>query len=184
MNIPMEREVVRSDEEWEFVLWLREAVREGLVLSWDYESKTYPLFDKAVYVETVQMKTKVKHVERFLLHPAEYTPDFSFVLTEKGAGRLLKAFKPSIGVNGRQIVVDIKGSFNPRGGDDRHISLIQKAMFHLHGVYVQKIVPKKLFAMTYAPEKLRWMQNRNIPTQTALGRKCMNISEFTKESWS
>ena len=181
MNIPMTRDAVRSDEEWAMVLWLQEATKNNLVKSWDYEAYAITLFKSAKYIETVHMKTKSKCVERHLLRGASYTPDFVFDLTELGVKCFAKEFKASIHTNGgTMVVVDVKGGFQPSsfGSDGRYFSLIQKCMFHLNGIYVQKIVPKKLFAKTFCPESLRWMKNRREPTLTVAGKRCNNVGSF------
>ena len=189
MSIPMNRESVKSDEEYACVLWLQEAVRHNLVEMWEYEPKTFVLLEGQTYQETIQMKTKEKTVERRLHQEATYTPDFMLSLTESGLRCLYGAFKPSLMAESsrwvpyEQIWIDIKGTYNPYQNDQRFFSLIQKIMYDKHGIWVPKIVPfykkngkaKGLFAETFAPESLRWMKRGGL---NACGRSCVGIEEF------
>ena len=178
MSIPMSREAVKSDCEWEFVLWLQEAVREQLIVSWDYEPESFELFPAQTVTEVVKMKTKTKKVERHLHQSASYTPDFVIQLTEKGGGLLYKQFKLSmLSGDGTRLWVDVKGAYN-KNDQPRYFSVIQKAVYFIHHFWVQKVIPEKLFEQTWCPEKLRWMKNRKTPTLTARGRKYKTVSEF------
>jgi len=187
---PKSRAECRSDEEWQFVRWLHEAVRHDLVSNWIYEPKTFELFRERTVQETVVLKTKVK-IEHRHLHRAEgYTPDVMVEFTAVGARKLFPAFRMSMLASewkgGATVVwVDVKGGFNPYQSDERYFSIFRKAMFAAHGIWVAKVIPfhgknKGLFAETFAPEEYRWMKGRKVPTLTSCGRACRSVEEFVK----
>ena len=183
--IPLNRESVKSDEEWSFILWLQEATKHGLVESWEYEPRSFVLFEKQTYIETVEMKTKVKEVERVLHQPESYTPDFEIKLTPLGAGKLYEVFKPSMlsGMADYTVWVDVKGAYNPND-QPRYFSSTRKAMYYVHGIWVTKIIPfasakKGLFVETFAPESFRWMKNGKQLNR--IGRSCRSCVEFLND---
>ena len=186
MSIPRSREQLKSDEEFHTVLWLQEAVRHNLIESWEYEPQIFELFPKQVYIEEVAMKTKSKQVERCLHQSESYTPDFLMKLTDLGKRLLYDAFKPSLltsycGACG-EVWIDVKGAYNPND-QPRYFSSTRKAMYHVHNIWVAKVIPfasakKGLFVETFAPESLRWMKNGKQLNR--IGRSCRSIEEFMK----
>lgn len=185
-HIPINRSEVKSDEEWFMVLWLQEATGHELVESWSYEPRSFELFPPATYHETKQLKTKVKKVERCLHRGASYTPDFNIVFTEKGNVVFGQALKIPIqmAVDG-EVYIDIKGAYNPHD-QPRYFSVIQKAMYHINGIWVSRVTPfhaskgraKGLFVDTFAPEKARWKKNGRELNR--IGRECLTVSNFIK----
>ena len=192
MRIPQCRTDVKSDEEWSAVLWLREAVRVRLVEKWEYEPRSFELFPPATFTEPKQLKTKSKTVERCLHRGASYTPDFYITFTDEGRRLMFKTFKKSIlsgaSAANNEVWIDIKGTFNPND-QPRYFSIIQKAMFHVNGIWVSRIVPfyatvnKKtkvrtchgLFYETFAPESLRYMKKGPL---NSCGRACFSVEQF------
>lgn len=161
---------LKSTEEHQFAAWLFEALQHGLVSDIMYEPKSYPLSGRVSVPVEKKMKTKTKIVDKFLLHPHGYTPDFEFVIHHTN---LLNHFIKIDGIG--KVVVDTKGSFNPHGGD-RNFSVNRKWMYQVYGIYVNKIVPKKLFKSTWVPEAFRLTQKTNKPCRTFIG--CKTISEY------
>jgi hypothetical protein len=184
MSVPTTREAVRSDEEFYMVLWLQEAVRHNLVESWEYEPQTFELFPRRVYIEKVVTKTKSKQVERCLHQSESYTPDFLIKLTNLGRGLLFGVFKPSLLASccggSEEVWIDVKGAYNPND-QPRYFSSTRKAMYHVHRIWVAKVIPfasskKGLFVDTFAPESLRVMKNGKQLNR--IGRGCRSIKEF------
>lgn len=180
MSIPQAREDVRSEEEIQFVWWLQEATRAGFVDSWDYEQYKFHLLKAQTYSETIQLKTKKKLVERKLFQDVEYMPDFTVELTCEGVEAFRKAFRHSVALGQSIIYVDTKGEYVKFHSDTQHFQLVRKLVYANHNIYVERVVPSKFFAQTWAPSKLRWMKNRKVKTLTALGKRCMSVEEFTK----
>lgn len=139
-----------SDEEWQFYHWLLEAKSAGLVGRCKYHPPSLELFPKATVSEEVAMKTKTKTVERHLFHPLTYTMDFAVeLLTEDSFGlRTQPDTDPPL------LFIDVKGTFSQHG-DAKQFSIIQKICWHVHGRYINKVVPQKLFAKTWAPDAIR-----------------------------
>ena len=195
----MNRCEFRSDEEFDFVLWLEEAKDHGLISGWAYEPRSFNLFDKQTYTETVQLKTKTKEVERHLHAEAHYTPDFAITLTKHGLVLLFDVFKASYltipiyvrAMNVPQIWIDVKGSFDPHQNDTKNFSMVRKVMYDKYGIWVAKVIPffrkknkakesiaKGFFVDTFAPKSMRWIKNRRTPTLSSCGKGCRGVSEF------
>ena len=121
-----------------------------------------------------ELKTKSKQVQKHLLHPHKYTADFYFTLTMKGE-RLNIPF--IINENTGGAVIDVKGAFNQHGGD-REFSINQKWTYEKYGVFVNKVIPEKLFKSTWCPQGARLTsKTRQIKKKYA---KCKTIEEFLK----
>lgn len=163
----MTREEFASDEEYHFHLWLTEAMEYGLVSSVQYQPPPFPLCDrKAVPIEK-QLKTKVKVVEKFLCHPHSYQADFLIQVPYPFCG----AFFPESG----DIWIDTKGGFMNRGAK-QEFSINQKWVMDRYKIYINKVVPEKLFKQTWVPEPCRWTPKQGKPVKKYL--KCRTIKEF------
>ena len=165
------KENLKSDEERQFAAWLYEALQHGLISDVKYEPESYVLSDRASMIIEKKLKTKTKLVDKFLLGTHVYTSDFEFVILHTP---LLTHF---VKTEVDRVVVDTKGGFNPHGGD-RNFSVNRKWMFQKYGIYVNKVVPKKLFKKTWCPEIYRLAPKTGKPAAIAKG--CSNIEEYLK----
>jgi len=173
----------KSDEEKQFADWLEEAKLHGLVSAFEYEPKTFDLIPAKHYTETVQTKRNLtQEVERSLLNDLQYTPDFKIQISDVGLPILTEIFKKSIRTaeNPHIVWVDTKGKFSRNDGN-RSFSIIQKIFYDVHNIYVEKVVPEKLFEKTFSPESVRWMKSRKLPTKTKIGTTTRTVAEFLKE---
>lgn len=186
----MRRYDFRSEEEFWFYLWLLEAQKFGFISGFEYEKKTFTISEQWQFDKTIYMKTKKKHEITKLFENADdltYTPDFVFVLTEKG--RIMwrdNIFARSIQNQSEpnMVYVDVKGGYNPYGGDHRAFFLKQRMMWTEHLIYVHKINPKPFFKKCFAPDCMRWMRARKEPTLTKVGRHCPTSKVyFEKNKW-
>ena len=186
----MRRDDFKSDEEHHFYLWLLEAQKFGFITDFYYEPREWPISDQQLFDKKVYMKTKTKSEPTKIFTNADdltYTPDFVFVLSSKG--HLLwrdNAFARSIQTQDitNIVYVDVKGTYNPHGGDHRAFFLKQRMMWERHRVLVHKIIPTQFFKQTWAPEPLRWCKGRKTPTMTKLGEKtCTSKEYFEKNKW-
>lgn len=131
--------VLDSQEELDFCYWAQEGVEHGLLESWDFHKHSYPLSPKQTRTVEVQLKTKVKIVEKHLLHDHVYTPDFIIKTTDKFEktfpkhGLVQSADEPNV------YVIDTKGAFAKNGGG-RSFSINQKWLYHVHSTYVNKVI--------------------------------------------
>ena len=130
-----------SKEELAFMYWLEEAMEHNLVSKYTYQPCEYILFEK----------------ESSLLKSHIYTPDFSVCFTSKflelhiayGWSKIFKIVNID-----KENIIDIKGTFNQNSGD-RIFSINQKWIYQIYKVYVHKIIPEKLFSVTWCPQKCR-----------------------------
>lgn len=130
-----------SMEELATFRWLQ---NEPRILSFCYHPNTYVLTSKAVYTPLDGATGLPAKKPRSLLKEHVYTPDFSITFPASDVG-LVNFFKhPSYSGDGTvcTILIDVKGTWNPHGGD-REFSLNQKMMYALKGLYVFKFMPKK-----------------------------------------
>lgn len=134
-----------SQEEVEFYHWCKEAEAHGYIKDFLYHAESYPLSDRVAVQEEKMLKTKVKTVEKFLLHPHEYTPDFIIYPTEK-----FLEFDHDLRPYFEMIFIDVKGGFGIYH-NQREFSINQKWMYSKYGIFVNKVVPEKFFKRTWVP---------------------------------
>ena len=168
---PRPRSDFPSDEEWHVSHWLMEAQGHGLLGEIVYQPDPFVLSERASVTVEKQLKTKTKTADKFLFHPHKYTPDFSFYLKD---GFLNRHFNNPIH---NWIVIDVKGGFNPYG-DPKQFSINQKWMYQKYEIYVEKIVPEKLFKKTWVPEICRLSPKLKKPVKKYINVPI--ISEFLK----
>ncbi len=160
-----------SQEEVEVRMWLDEAVNHKIVDAYVYQPGSYLLTPKQTYIEEKQLKTKIKKIERTVFQEHRYSSDFkvwfNYIPFKVIPNRSPYDFTE----------FDVKGSFQMYGGD-RSFSISRKLVYEIHGVYINKIIPKKLFKETWCPEGARYS-----PVQKK-ERKCyegfLNIDQFIK----
>lgn len=161
-----------SVEELEFYHWCVEAKNKGIILGFIYQPPSYTLSTKKTYTVPKQLKTKIRYDEKTLLRPHVYTADF-MLYSEPGTN--MDKFPNYIFIgSGGEILIDVKGTFNMYGGD-RELSINQKWLYDKFDIYVNKVVPEKLFKATWVPEKVRY-----TPKTGKLRKKyegCLTIKE-------
>jgi hypothetical protein len=161
-----------SNEEIEFYMWCEEAKEAGIISDFKYHPHTYELCEKKTYTIEKQLKTKVKTVERELLKPHVYTPDFWVSGHTKGIFKFENDFYK---------VIDVKGGFQ-QFHDSKVFSMNQKWMHEKHGIYVEKIVPEDFFKKTFCPEGARRTKVKGIPRKKYF--YMTTVDEFLKENIS
>jgi hypothetical protein len=136
--------------------WLEEADQEGVLtygMQWQYN-----LTPKVTHVVEKQLKTKVKKVEKTLLRPSHYTSDFE-VRSDYEINGLHGSLEPKVGPGDLYhylYTIDVKGKRSP-ATQIAKFSLTQKFLYHIHGVYVNKVIPEKFFTANGRPHL------RNLP---------------------
>ena len=169
----MKRKDFASAEEWQVYNWLNEADEYGLVRGIEYQPGPFELSPRVRVKGLKRLKTKSKEIDKFLFHPHKYTPDFGFTVVSDAFKRVFK--HPQEGLYGADVIIDVKGGFNPFG-DPKQFSINQKWMFQKFGLYVEKIVPEKLFKKTWVPEVCRWTEKQHKPVKKYIG--VMTVGEF------
>ncbi len=106
-----------------------------------------------------------------LLQSLDYTPDFVITWNKKGVEKYVytlngedisvhsRTRKPFVAIRNKNYpnddlisYIDVKGTFG-RHGDAVKFPVLQKVIFFTKGIYVEKIIPKKLFKKTFYPER-------------------------------
>lgn len=161
-------EKMDSEEERQFYSWLLEAEEADLVSRIQYQPESFSLSGKASIQVEKKLKTKTKIVEIFLLGPHEYTPDFVFMWSgEKN--------HPFVSFATNWAWVDVKGTFN-RFGDQKQFSINQKWVYDKYRIYINKVVPEKLFKETWVPEACRFTPKQNKPVKKYIG--CRTVNQY------
>jgi len=154
-----------SDEELQFYCWLIEAQKAGLLSGIIYQPEKFELSKRVAVKYQKQLKTKSKTVERFLFHPHSFTPDFRFTILSE---ILYPYFVDTAYIGNTRVIVDVKGTFN-KYGDPKQFSINQKWVMEKFGIYIEKIVPVKLFFKTWVPDACRWTPKQKKPVKKYIG---------------
>ena len=141
----------RSTDEEMFWDWCVEAKELGIINSFEYEPETIEIIPKATAKRVKQLKTKSKPIDKFLLHSLDYTPDF-YIRSKFNLERLGLIYD-SIDTNLEHkyfYVIDVKGSFT-KFNDGVKFSVIQKALYYIKQIFVNKLIVDKWFLKTFLP---------------------------------
>lgn len=153
-----------SPEELWFAWWLEELLERGVVESWGYQAKTWPLTSECVLCWQEQGARKVLDRHCQLFRPHTYTADFSvlwkderciertypselsgvWTLRQSGAffgPRNSKAIMLCANSNMPVCHVDIKGAFVRMKAQEAVFSLARGVVWERHHDYVNKIIP-------------------------------------------
>lgn len=156
----------KSDQEQQFAEWLGEAVKAGLVVEgWTYEPRTHLLIPR-----------QTDEKGRFLFHPTEYTPDFTFELTSKGQIAFPKWAKHMNLFN--EVTVDVKGDFDPVRKDDRFVSVMRKLTYLHHQLYVEIVKLPSFFKKTWLPLSMFFTKKTGKPSSSKLVKACVGVDNF------
>ena len=172
----------RSKEEWYFSLYLEELVINGYVDKWWYEPKAFILSEPVTYkwIKETQLKTKIRkeNKESTFLRGHEYTPDFVLRWTDLGKYTLWSTTgltRPFYADSKGYSFVDTKGVFN-RHESSVKFRINQKWLWDKLGIYVQEIVPSKLFAKTFTPN--RYLRTDGDTKKRSFKWKAVSLKEY------
>ena len=158
-----------SIEEINFTFWLEEAYDMSFIKSYQYKPRTMDIL-KPVVSLFCDKKVRVDNVFRYktILPPLSYTLDFHIRFNEKAdflfnmitkgkidATKYNDTKKPFICNCFYDCPVDTKGSFSIYH-DNVKFGVLQKIIYATHNCYVNKVIPDKLFRMTWVPEKAKY----------------------------
>lgn len=164
-----------SNEELYFSWWLDELKEKEFILSYEIQPQSFELLPPVSYINITEKKLK----DKSLLRNLSYTPDFKIIWhdfnvesipfaawleydegTNKYCTELQKGIKPDDIIiyqtldNKLISYIDIKGSFAGRNNNSAiTFPLNKKLMFNRHGIFVNKIIPQKLFENTFVPKR-------------------------------
>lgn len=179
-------QIFDSREEVWMAMWLEELRLAGYVDHWIKISKPFIVLNavKHEYNKIIQLKKsrKVETKEFTLLNDLTYTPDFLVSWTEKGADRFVSIIGP--GINPKSwfftdctfnpytiTYIEVKPSFD-QNGKTAKFSIIQKILWFVRGIFVDLIIPEKLFEGTFMPaEAMPEFKYKKKPTGKNKGIK-------------
>lgn len=163
MEIKYKNWILDSEEELYFVHWLEELQAEGYIEYFNRVQDPIQIFNKVNFKFFINNGKKIKEIEKFILHPLEYTPDFIIKWSKQANGKLVaiknheytkKDFdRCEFYCNDDFIsLVDVKGAYaSPKLISAITFPIIQKILAY-NGIFVQKVVPfKGLFSNTFTP---------------------------------
>ena len=129
-----------SDEERRFYIWCEEAFKAGFITGYFYHTRSFNLSEKVDRDIVVQLKSKTKTKKKHLLREHIYTPDF-ILEPDKKFHELNLDWE--IAPDGK-IYIDVKGGFSIYN-NEREFKVNQKWVFQKYGVFINKVIPKKIF---------------------------------------
>ena len=148
-----------SDEEMLFAAWCDEAE-----ITYKYKPKTFILSEPVKLMQ--QNPRSISEVHLF--HGTSYTPDYLLLanavstiidLVDIYVHPIQKSLKSCpIKSCGDSVWIDVKGSnfMGSSRSSDVRFPIIQKWLYKEHNVYVNSLVPDKLFDRTWYPEVYFW----------------------------
>ena len=179
-----------------YVSWyLDELVGGGYVKEYEHQPHSWPLSHNKKYKWIKQLKTKEKYMASTLLQQHVYTPDFEVIWHKEEPGIKSIFYKelPCVGVSKKnpfwarestllydytRFVVstwEVKPLFD-RNNMTRLFTINQKWVYDKYGVYVQKIIPQKLFKDTFTPA-------RYLLTDSGKQKRKLNFTPRTLEEY-
>ena len=176
-------ESIGSKEEFEFLWWLIEGTKAGLIEpDWKYHPKTFTLAESQYVTQTTtkQLKTKVKVTtkEKSILQGVEYTPDFTLKVTP----RFYEVFPNMVNYfmkpeKDGTIWIDTKGGFSgPHNNSAITFPIKQKWLYQKTGIYVQKLIPKTFFKKNWVPLEAALTPKKRERSKTF--EKCKLLTEI------
>lgn len=182
-----------SREEVWMAMWLEELKEAGYVSSWGKVSFPFNIFMPVTfdYEKVTELKTKTKREWRkfTLLNDLEYTPDFVVNWTVKGfekfvsrIGKQIQPINPNSWFycgydldNPKELHfithIEVKPIFD-QNGKTAKFSIIQKILWNVKRIFVDLILPEKLFEGTFMPnEAIPDFKYRKAPTGKNKGKK-------------
>lgn len=168
------RDELDSDEEWYFTWYMEELLNAGIIIKYKYHPGSKELSPQRNFKMEKVLKTKTNIIERELIAAHEYTPDF--VLHWNNQFRhiffdeMFTIFKdanaPFIATVGNNNLcytpVEIKAAFD-RNNMTRAFRINQKWILDKFNIYVDEIVPEKLFKKTFTPRRYLGTDKTNKP---------------------
>ena len=167
-----------SNEERFFNDWLVELEGHGLASDISLQPKTYQLAEPVIVGFDKKMKTKTKFVERTLLQPVTYSPDFSFKLSDSLADILFngESYDSPLFIkldSQKLFIVDTKGTFKGNNSDisapikikwvwQRYKEFIQLVK-PFGGLFDKTFYPKSYFTLDSGKARSKRIKGKMIP---------------------
>jgi hypothetical protein len=175
-----------SDEERYFSWYLNELTEHGVIREWEYHPKKFLLSDRIVHVYEKQLKTKSIIKDSVILNNHEYQADFLIRWNPAWFGKVYMSLTSKLHVRDfvfiastdrHFTVVDVKGAFaGPHNNSAISFPLDQKWVYQRYNIYVQKVIPKKLFAESFTPNRYLLTDKSGEPRK--LDYKIISITQY------
>jgi hypothetical protein len=160
-----------SEEEIQFNEYLIELKENNIILNYEYHNEKIKICDK---VSKDFLTTNGKIKSEHLMHDLEYTYDFKIYWNSENSNGIfyknidfdknVKYPKEKLPFYAKDNIsyIDVKGTFIGRHNNSAiTFPIIQKVLYVLKGIFVQKIIPIKLFELTFVPESLIYTKKTN-----------------------
>lgn len=168
---------VDSNEELYIVWWLEELRDNGYVVSYE-RCVSFVLSDNIQLTKTKKQKKGCKQVIAQLLSGHNYTPDFKVFWHETAIGVFvsLNLDLPLNGFweNGKLIsYVEVKPAFD-QNNMTRLFKINQKWIYQVYHIFINLIVPIKLFEKTFVPKRFLFTNKTNKLRKTELSYRSLS----------
>jgi hypothetical protein len=159
-------QIFDSREEVWMAMWLEELKDFEYVETWERFVKPIKLFDAVQYPYTkiTELKTKMKSERKVfnLLYDLTYTPDFRVKWSEKGWDHFVSII--ATGLNPKSwffgtyeangwTYIEVKPVYD-QNDKTAKFSVIQKILWNVKKIFVDLIIPEKLFEGTFMPQEV------------------------------
>jgi hypothetical protein len=157
--------VVYDSLEEVYMQWyINELSEAGIIQNVIYQPAPILLANQEKYTWVEVLKTKNKNRQSIILPGVSYTYDFAFKWGGSFASLFSNDFefnpsykkgekKPYFMSQDGISRIDVKGGFAPRGSNLREFEVKRKWLYQKTGLFVQKIIPEKLFKATFTPKR-------------------------------
>ena len=171
-----------SKEEIYFSWYLDELFEAGYIDEYCRQPEPFSLFDPVKYNWIKPLKTKKKEMTTTLMRAHSYRADFQiFWLFNNAKGLFFDINKLTAGPFFAKYgisFIDVKPSFDQHNMT-RLFHINQKWVHQRFGVYVQKIVPQKLFKATFTPNRYLYT-DKSAKLSSPIFRSATPLMTFIK----
>jgi len=165
--------ILDSQEEADFKAWLEDANSIGLIED-DclFHPPSFVLSKPVKRTFHKKLKTKVKIVEKTILQGHNYQADYMFTPTFSFFDKI----DMMLSCDG-SVWVDVKGIWTQNTSAQK-FSVNRKWVYQKFGIYINKVVPEKLFKNTWCPESARLSPKmKQVRKKYA---KCKTLKEYNE----
>lgn len=157
-------EELDSNEELYYAWWLSELCDAGFVSAVITQPEGFELHPGFCHTFIKKMKTKDKIQEETIIKPSVYTTDFYVKWTEKAVGvfinlldtddKIMKGQSPLLDICNKELgsFTEVKPKFD-QNNMTRLARTNIKWVQDKHGIFVNLVIPCKLFKKTFTPER-------------------------------
>ena len=186
--------VFDSKDELNFYYWCEEALKIGLINSFQYKPDTIEIIGKKNYKKpfVYKMSGKIQIREYHLLDAVSYSPDFKVVFNKKILD-IMKENKLNLflidgihffmkdDLDEFEILLDVKSSVGNKFGNNSSavtFPIKQKVLYHYYGIYINKVICKTFFKKTFCPLNIYYNKRSKALKVNKIGIGCKLSGEI------